>query len=752
MLLSIVMMVKNEEENLKRTLPSLNTLREQIDSELIILDTGSTDDTILAAKQYTEKVFSSPWNNDFASMRNKSFEYAEGEWLLVLDADEELYEFDNLIDFFNSNKSNEYNSATISLKNFLNEELTSFTFSTLPRMFKRKDFKYEGAIHEQPMFKKPIYNPEGGIAAFNHYGYIFQDEEFRFNKMKRNESILLSELEKKPNDPYILFQLGVNFSILGNFDEARIYLEKSINLYQKMGILYYPAYASLIELLFTTQKYKQCKDICLRYLKKEKHNFDIHYKLAELYQIESNFTESIKHYERYLFFIKNYHLSAQAKDISCVAKTQGNEFLALINLTKIYFALEDYEKCLDYYNLLSKSYPEKTPECYKHLIESLHKLNKYEEIINSFLSIDSNINKSKFLYVIESLFYKLKDDEKKVLYHLFSEIDESYGKLSYMRLRNKIDFKTANELLKKENDGYFGDLLNIALKNGIDIFDLLKDIPLYKVNILIGYLFEFQKSSINDLFEYILSSKVSLNIKKNAIYSIICEHLIQTSKISKTKKELIFPILIQTRFFYLDNFINNDLEIVSSELISKSTDYFVIELSKAKRELKSNPLELSRKLNSLSKIFPTFSEYLLSEIDLIKKEFSESSSFKKLEQEYISVIMNEINNNNLNSAIVLIEELEKINNKKIPQVITLKSIIEIQNNNYENAHKLIKESFILNSLDLDLIFNLGQLYLLENNPSEALNCFKYISKNTNDEELLNDTIENINLLKEALQC
>ena len=57
MLLSIVMMVKNEERYLDKTLYALNDLRKDIDTELIILDTGSTDSTVEIAKKYTDKAY-----------------------------------------------------------------------------------------------------------------------------------------------------------------------------------------------------------------------------------------------------------------------------------------------------------------------------------------------------------------------------------------------------------------------------------------------------------------------------------------------------------------------------------------------------------------------------------------------------------------------------------------------------------------------------------------------------------------------
>ena len=64
MLLSIVMMVKNEERYLDKTLYALNDLRKDINTELIILDTGSTDSTVEIAKKYTDKVYFSKWNDN----------------------------------------------------------------------------------------------------------------------------------------------------------------------------------------------------------------------------------------------------------------------------------------------------------------------------------------------------------------------------------------------------------------------------------------------------------------------------------------------------------------------------------------------------------------------------------------------------------------------------------------------------------------------------------------------------------------
>ena len=122
MLLSIVMMVKNEEKYLDETLYALNDLRKDINTELIILDTGSNDNTVEIAKKYTDKVYFANWNNNFADMRNMSISYASGDWILILDADEKLTNYDKLKDFFYSDNCKKYNSATIQLKNIFDKK------------------------------------------------------------------------------------------------------------------------------------------------------------------------------------------------------------------------------------------------------------------------------------------------------------------------------------------------------------------------------------------------------------------------------------------------------------------------------------------------------------------------------------------------------------------------------------------------------------------------------------------------------
>lgn len=76
-MLSVVMMAKNEEKYIGKVFESLHLIRESIDTEIILLDTGSTDKTIDIAKNYNVNIYFEKWNNDFSYMRNKSISFAK---------------------------------------------------------------------------------------------------------------------------------------------------------------------------------------------------------------------------------------------------------------------------------------------------------------------------------------------------------------------------------------------------------------------------------------------------------------------------------------------------------------------------------------------------------------------------------------------------------------------------------------------------------------------------------------------------
>jgi glycosyltransferase involved in cell wall biosynthesis len=87
--LSVALITHNEESQLARTLESVRPLMRDGQGEIIVVDSGSTDRTVEIAKSFGAKVFTEEWKG-YAAQKNSAIEKAVGEWILSLDADEEL--------------------------------------------------------------------------------------------------------------------------------------------------------------------------------------------------------------------------------------------------------------------------------------------------------------------------------------------------------------------------------------------------------------------------------------------------------------------------------------------------------------------------------------------------------------------------------------------------------------------------------------------------------------------------------------
>ncbi|NRZ85732.1 glycosyltransferase involved in cell wall biosynthesis [Clostridium beijerinckii] len=222
------MIVKNEEENLKSCLPKVLTFI----NEIIIVDTGSSDNTKMVAKGFRAKVYDFEWCNDFSKARNFSISKASNDWVLVLDADEFVLNFNKDIVYeFISNPENENKVGRIQRINIMEDSNGSKNYiERVNRLFNKRYFCYDGIIHEQLVaLNGKEYETENVDINVDHVGYT-KDELNRTHKLKRNIDMLKEALKYNGKDPYIYYQLGKSYYMFQDYSKASIYFEKSIRI------------------------------------------------------------------------------------------------------------------------------------------------------------------------------------------------------------------------------------------------------------------------------------------------------------------------------------------------------------------------------------------------------------------------------------------------------------------------------------------------------------------------------------------
>ncbi|MDU4659331.1 MAG: glycosyltransferase family 2 protein, partial [Clostridium butyricum] len=344
MKLSIAMIVKNEEKNIERTLIPLKQLKNYANVEIVIVDTGSIDKTVEIAKQYTDKIYFEEWNNNFADMRNVSIKHCTGDWILILDADEVLYDIKELAKLIDGRILNDFNSAFIKIINFnknVEYSIENGCISPMMRLFKNDGITYEGLVHEQPKYKEPIFD---STVRFVHYGYDNSDSKLMEYKFNRNLKLLLEELKKEPEKIYTNFQIATAYVMHNDFRESEKYIDIAYKLVKNEWGKYIYVLDKYCLILYKLGKYeilveksKEAINYCDDFL-------DFYFYLGTALNSLNKYEEASKAYEKYLDICSKENLTCNAT-LSITTKLYRNPLI--YNLSTCYYKLEMYEKSLE---------------------------------------------------------------------------------------------------------------------------------------------------------------------------------------------------------------------------------------------------------------------------------------------------------------------------------------------------------------------------------------------------------------------
>ncbi|MCW2278815.1 glycosyltransferase [Heliophilum fasciatum] len=221
MRVSIFVIAKNEEENLPSCLKSV----KRIASEIIVVDTGSTDKTVEVARQFGAKVFNYLWDGNFANARNFAMSKCKGDWIIMLDADEYFDEksipiIRKAIQSSHPKKNDAIAALLLNIDTDTGNTIDSVVSVRIFRNSSRVHFV--GRVHERLLHVdgSPIVviGPIENLIIY-HTGYSKREKE-RKDKGNRNLELLLREYEENPYSSDICAYIASTYLILNKYNQG----------------------------------------------------------------------------------------------------------------------------------------------------------------------------------------------------------------------------------------------------------------------------------------------------------------------------------------------------------------------------------------------------------------------------------------------------------------------------------------------------------------------------------------------------
>jgi glycosyltransferase involved in cell wall biosynthesis len=224
--ISLCMIARNEE----RFLPECLQRAQGAFDELILVDTGSTDRTVVIAESFGAKVLHRPWDDDFSAPRNAGLQLATGDWVLVLDADEFLTD-GAVAKIRQLARSETVCGWHLHFTNIFSGGKTLGVM--MVRLFRNlPGIQYENIIHEQISPTLVRIGAKQGLSVecsgveVEHHGYLDEVMDGR-GKNERNERLFKKQLARNPDDVYSLYKYGDFLRrVPGRNREARDLLEQ----------------------------------------------------------------------------------------------------------------------------------------------------------------------------------------------------------------------------------------------------------------------------------------------------------------------------------------------------------------------------------------------------------------------------------------------------------------------------------------------------------------------------------------------
>jgi len=293
--ISVCMIVKDEERFLDNCVKSVTNIAD----EVIIIDTGSRDNTVNIAKRYTDRIYYHPWKDSFSEARNHYLDYAKGDWIFQIDADEELVKQDVPV-LLKSVKNRDVDAVLVQIISHLDNRQFETRHNVI-RIFRNNGtIHYEGRIHERIVgFNRPRIYPIHLI----HHGYDLDDQNLSENKHQKRISLLKMDIEESPDNPLPYHYLSCCYLSQKLFDETLDVSVKAIKLANKKKdkdpIYLWSRYNAAVS-YYKLKDFKNAESIALSAIAIDKRHIDSYFILTLTNFDQGKWLDVIKYGNEYL--------------------------------------------------------------------------------------------------------------------------------------------------------------------------------------------------------------------------------------------------------------------------------------------------------------------------------------------------------------------------------------------------------------------------------------------------------------------
>lgn len=309
--LSLCMIVRNS----SRTLGAcLDSIAPWVD-ELIVVDTGSVDDTKEIALQFGAKLYEFPWRDDFSAARNESLRHAMGDWLFWMDSDDTISEENGkrlreLVDQALETAPMAFVMQVHCPGSRDKEDVTVVDHVKLFRNDSR--IRFEGRIHEQVLPSLRACDAEiAWTDIFVTHSGSDHSPAGRRRKQQRDLRLLELELADRPEHPFVLFNLGMTYADMNDDAQAIEYLKRCLHNSSAEESHVRKAYALLVSCLVRLEKDEEAMRIVTRGRELFPDDAELSFRQGILFQRAHRYEEAIDAYERAVEDREERHFSSR---------------------------------------------------------------------------------------------------------------------------------------------------------------------------------------------------------------------------------------------------------------------------------------------------------------------------------------------------------------------------------------------------------------------------------------------------------